>query len=107
VQKKDGIQTGRRQRWTAAEKQQWLGRYASSGQTQASFCRAHGLAVPTFSAWRLRQRRLRRTGELIEVPAPAGVAATIHGGGGVSVAIMPGTDVAWVVRLVRALQCGA
>jgi transposase-like protein len=105
VQKKDAIKAGRRRRWTAAQKQQWLERYAASGQTQASFCRAHGLVVPTFSAW--RRRRARRADELIEVPAPLGAAATIQGAGGVSVAITPGTDVAWVVRLVRALQCGA
>ena len=64
--KADGAE--RRRRWT-----EWVSKWHGSGQSQAAFCRAHGLNGNTFNFWKRRvlkqspgAKRNRRNGRALE-----------------------------------------
>ncbi len=108
-----------RRRWTATEKAEHLVLFAESGVCQAQFCRAMGVAAPTFSQWRRRIKPrgeraagaprfaavcvtepLRRAGA---VPAPAAPQIVLRLPGGVSCEAPVGVDPAWLGQVLKAL----
>ena len=109
-----------RRRWTATEKAEYLVLFAESGVCQAQFCRAMGVAAPTFSQWRRRSQPrgervagaprfaevcvtepLRRAGA---VPAPAAPQVVVHLPGGVSCEAPVGVDPVWLGQVLKALS---
>ena len=56
MEEETSIPAARRVRRSRAEIDQLLELFEGSGQTQAAFCREHGLSVPTFSSWRRKRR---------------------------------------------------
>lgn len=109
----------RRRRWTATEKAEYLVLFAESGVCQAQFCRAMGVAAPTFSQWRRRTQPrggratgaprfaevcvtepLRRAGA---VSAPAAPQVVLRLPGGVSCEAPVGVDPAWLGQVLKAL----
>ena len=65
---------GRGQRWTAAEKAQYLTDFAASGLSAAAFVRQTGLPSSTFDLWRHQARRRRGRSTRRRSPVPAGFA---------------------------------
>jgi transposase-like protein len=67
------IRAGRSRRYSAAERTSLLQRYEASGQSQAAFCLAAGISVPTLVTWR-KQASSRlcqaQIGKLLEVSLP-------------------------------------
>jgi putative transposase len=72
--------------------QRLLGRWRQSGDSAAAFCRAHGLNLNTFYAWRRRLRGVRAKSAVSQKFAPVRV---VH---------MPAVASAPVLEL--ALRCG-
>lgn len=83
-----------------------LARFAASGQTQAAFCRANDIMVPTFAQWRSRvpQPAGAGDGRLVEVALAARAPALLLEVNGCTLHVPVGMAPAWIGALVRALR---
>ncbi len=103
------------------EKAQWIRvaeQFEASGQTQREFAQQQELALSTLQSWVYRRRRQEagRAGApvrllpvelstLVRREGPGGV--EVHTRSGTRLSVEPGTDVAYVARLVAALERAA
>ena len=102
----------RRRIWGAAQKADYLARFAASGSTATKFCQDSGLSPGTFSGWCRRQARAATSGGGKFAAVQLGTAApllatgsvTIHCPGGISLTATPSLDPLWLGRLVQALR---
>jgi hypothetical protein len=89
----------------------WIGEWQTSGLSVRVFCDRHGLAIPTFYAWRRTlERRAAEAPAFVPVqvvadgvPAQAGgLEVVLHDGR--AVRVMPGFDAATLRRLLAVLE---
>lgn len=92
---------------------QWIQQWRASGQSVRAFCRRHGLAEPSFYAWRkVLQRRAPAPPAFVPVRVLADDATSAAGGvtivlaGGRTVRVEPGFDGATLRRLLAVLEGG-
>ena len=109
----------RRKLRTAEEWQQLIEEHKGSGQSQAQFCREHGLEPTTFNGWlrgrvgSQRKRRKKRAAKVkfarVEVPVNGGPEVELSLPGGVSVLIRNGGSAGQVAELIREVvsKCSA
>ncbi len=109
-----------RAHWTAARKAECLAQFRESGLSQREFAKKRKMPVGNLSRW-LRKERAgnaaasREDGPLVEIPlatlgdGSAGAQPVmIHLPGGVRLEVAPGTDTAWLGRLLGGLlRCSA
>jgi hypothetical protein len=102
------IPTRRRARRSEREIAQLLELFEGSGQTQAAFCREHGLSVASLCAWRRKRReadappgfRAVRVGGF----APAAAGPLIRLPDGIEIVLPAGVSASELCRIVAALK---
>jgi hypothetical protein len=102
------IPTRRRARRSEREIAQLLELFEGSGQTQAAFCREHGLSVASLCAWRRKRReadappgfRAVRVGGF----APAAAGPLIRLPDGIEIVLPAGVCASELCRIVAALK---
>lgn len=95
----------KRRRYSAQEKKTLLARFATSGQTQAAFCRANDVMVPTFAQWRSRVEPAGAgDGRLVEVAVAARAPALLLEVNGCTLHVVEGMAPVWIGELVHALR---
>jgi lambda repressor-like predicted transcriptional regulator len=99
--------------FTAEERAEWVGRYRSSGQTQAQFAQQHGLKLSTLQWWiyggKPKQKRTAAAFREITVSPlwPAGAwAAEVTWPSGVIVRLGVQAESAWIEALLKAVGQG-
>jgi hypothetical protein len=92
--------------WGESEARAVLGQLASSGESEASFCRRRGIGRERLRYWRRRLATMRPLPAFVPVELPSSVAMakeiTIRVGG-VAVCVREDLEVEHVARLVEAL----
>jgi hypothetical protein len=109
----------RRRRWRTAEaKAECVALFHESGLSQRDFARQQKMPAANLSRWVRRERKGKtgRTnaeeGPLVELSLPDSAnrpgAVAIHVPGGLRLEVLPGTDLAWLGRLLESLRpCSA
>jgi transposase-like protein len=101
-----------RMNWSPEERVDWVRMLERSGQSVAEFCRANDLPEATLSLWRSKLRGPETPVDespLVEVPLPPvsvpkkGMALRARLPGGIELEVASGTDVQWLVGVLRAL----
>jgi transposase-like protein len=105
-----------RRHWTPAQRGEALARFATSGLTQAEFCRRAGLSAATFSSWRRKTARGQNSanpavGGFARVQvAPASPMTTTNAAivvqvdDGLRVTVPVGTDAVWLGQVLSGLR---
>ena len=91
----------------AAEMRRIVASFASSGLTQAGFCRSKGVALSTFNYWRHRVRHFSSQSPFVEVELASEVASSpieLAFPGGVTATIGQDTSDDLLRRLLRAAR---
>lgn len=77
-----------------------------SGLTQAKYCAREGLSPSTFGYWVLQARKAaQRAEEGRFLPVASGRAAIEIITGGVTIRVLPGSDLSELRRVVEVLSC--
>lgn len=93
---------------TPEERAEWVRLFEESGKSAAQFCQELGLAETTFAVWRRQVRDASSAGEVsftdIPVPLVDEPVMAIVLPNGTRLEVTPGTDPAWLARLLPVLK---
>ena len=108
MEEETSIPAARRVRRSRAEIDQLLELFEGSGQTQAAFCREHGLSVASLCAWRRKRREADAPPGFREVRvggfAPAAAGPLVRLPDGIEIVLPAGVCASELCRIVTALR---